>query len=445
MPLSPARKAAYDILQRVERGRDLAADLLRGPAVSSLSEPNQSLATELVLGVLRRRAELDAWITRLSGRELDYFDPEIVTVLRLGVYQIRRLDRVPKSAAVNEAVEMAKAARKRSAAGLVNAVLRKCDPPPHGAGRATVDAESLRLGLPSWLAERWRQRLGVEVEAELARWSLEAPRTAVRLVGARDDVETVRRELATEGVDAEPSAYSSQALVISRGTLARTRLWQAGRLVIQDEASQLVGSLLKPEVHQLVLDLCAAPGMKTSQVAASLKEGSLIACDVSMRRLRSMGAVVCDLIPATVHGFRVQLDASLPLPFACRFDRILLDVPCSGTGTLARNPEIKWRLKPEDIVRLSELQARMLRVALPLLAPEGRLVYATCSLEREENEEVVERVLAEAGGFGLLARDELVREWPTLAPLFDNDGYFRTRPDRQRTDGFFAAAISRAP
>ncbi len=445
MPVSPARNVAYEVLRRVERGRDFAADLLRAPDVSALSEPDQSLATELVFGVLRRRAELDAWITRLSGRTLHYFDPEIVTILRLGVYQIRRLDRVPKSAAVNQAVEMAKAARRRSAAGLVNAVLRKCEPPRSEDSDTAGDYESLSFALPSWLAERWRKRFGVEAEKALARWSLEPPRVAVRLTDKRDEVETIRRELAAENVEAEPSAYSPRALVISRGTVTRTTPWREGRLVIQDEASQLVGLLVKPEAHQLVLDLCAAPGLKTSQVAADLKSGLLIASDVSARRLRSMQAVVKHLIPETVRCYQVQLDSSLPLPFASRFDRILLDAPCSGTGTLARNPEIKWRLKPEDIARLSELQARMLGAALPMLVAGGRVIYATCSLEREENEEVVERVLAEASGFRRLARAELVGEWPMFAALFGTDGYFGTRPDLHGTDGFFAAVILRKP
>jgi len=445
MSVLPARKVAFEILRRVERGRDFAADLLRRPHVPPLSQPDLGLATELVLGVLRRRAELDTWITRLSDRELEYFDSEIVTILRLGVYQIRQLDRVPKSAVVNEAVEMAKAARKRSAAGLVNAVLRKCDTPrtPTVASSAADETEALRLALPGWLAERWRQRFGVEVEMALALWSLETPGTAIRLANGRDDIETVRRELAAEGVETAPSHYSSQALVISKGAVTRTRLWQEGRLVVQDEASQLVASLVRPEAHQRVLDLCSAPGMKTSQVAAGLRDGLLIACDVSARRLRSMETVVSHRIPATVRWFRVQLDASRPLPFSSCFDRILLDAPCSGTGTLARNPEIKWRLKPEDIVRLSELQARMLRAALPMLAPGGRLVYATCTLEREENEDVVERVLAEETAFRRLPRADLILAWPTLASLFDDDGYFRTRPDLHGTDGFFAAVISR--
>jgi 16S rRNA (cytosine967-C5)-methyltransferase len=439
--VSPARRVAYEVLQRVESGHDFAADLLRTPKVSSLSEPDQSLATELVLGVLRRRAELDACIARLSGKSLDYFDPEIVTILRVAVYQIRRLDRIPKSAAVNEAVEMAKAARKRSASGLVNAVLRKCEP-LRGAC-ADSDQEALRLALPSWLGERWTQRFGLETASALARWSLEAPRTAVRLTDAADEPEAIRRDLAAEDVEAEPSLYSSRALVVSRGTVTRTKLCRERRLVVQDEASQVVGSLVKPEARQRVLDLCAAPGMKTSQVAADLREGLLVACDRSARRLHAMARVAGHLIPGTVRWYRVQLDASRPLPFATRFDRILLDAPCSGTGTLARNPEIKWRLKPEDIVRFSDLQARMLRGALPMLVPGGRLIYATCSLEREENEEVVERALSEASGFRRLTRDELIAEWPKLAPLFDSDGYFRTRPDLHPVDGFCAAVILR--
>jgi 16S rRNA (cytosine967-C5)-methyltransferase len=443
MPVSPARRTAYETLQRVERGHDFAADLLRAPKVSLLSEPDQSLATELVLGVLRRRAELDACIARLSGKSLHYFDPEIITILRLAVYQIRCLDRIPKSAAVNEAVEMAKAARKRSASGLVNAILRKCEPPQQSPSDADSDPETLRLALPSWLGERWTRRFGLETASALASWSLEEPRTTVRLTDAADEPEAIRRELAAEGVEAEPSLYSSRALVVVRGTVTRTKLWRERRLVIQDEASQLVGSLLRPEGGHRVLDLCAAPGMKTSQFAADLREGLLIACDRSARRLYAMAKVVEHLIPGTVRWYRVQLDASRPLPFAMRFDRILLDAPCSGTGTLARNPEIKWRLKREDIIRLSDLQVRMLPGALPMLIPGGRLIYATCSLEREENEEVVERALSEASGFRRLTRDELIAEWPKLASLFDNDGYFRTRPDLHRVDGFFAAVILR--
>jgi len=458
MPVSPARRVAYHILLRVESGPEFAADLLRTPLAAQLAEPDQALATELVLGCLRRRAELDEWIRRLSGKPLKYFDPEVVTLLRLAVYQIRRLERVPKSAAVNEAVEMAKAARKRSAAGLVNAVLRKCPAARESAPDLPSERDALRLALPDWLRERWIQRFGAEAALELARWSLETPRTAIRIVDSSVEPDAVQRELAAEGLDAVPSALTSRALIVRRGSITRSKPWQTGRVVIQDVASQLVGSLVRPEPGHRVLDLCAAPGMKTAQIASDLSHGLLITCDRSATRLANMARVIGLAIPQTVRWHRVQLDATYPLPFREPFDRILVDAPCSGTGTLARNPEIKWRLKPGDLLRFSHLQTRMLTEALRFLAPGGRLAYATCSLEAEENEVVVENVLnASAAAERAFAKDarlisapcrrltraELVRGRPELDPLFDERGYLRTRPDLHETDGFFACVLSR--
>jgi 16S rRNA (cytosine967-C5)-methyltransferase len=441
MPVSQARKIAYQVLGRVESGRGFAADLLCAPAVSALSEADRSLVTELVMGTLRRRAELDTWIERLSAKPLSYFDPEVITILRLGIYQIRLLDRVPKPAAVNEAVEMTRAARKSSAAGLVNAVLRKCERGKRGAGKVREE-EALRLALPDWLAERWAERWGNEAVQALARRSLQTPPTVVRVAGGADRGE-LRQELAAEGILSSPTRYAPEALVVERGNVTRSKAWRERRCVIQEEASQLVGALVKPEPGHRVLDLCAAPGMKTLQMAAALRQGLLISCDSSGRRLRSMAGVAVGLLPSGVHWYRVQLDASLPIPFAMRFDRILLDAPCSGTGTIARNPEIKWRLRPEDIARLSEAQVRMFTGALDALAPGGRLVYATCSLEPEENEEVAERVLATKTGFRRLGRSERVEERAAPDPLFDEAGYFRTRPDLHGMDGFFAAVILR--
>ena len=441
-PVSPARWIAYQVLRRADAGPAFAADLLRAPEVSALAEADRNLATELVLGTLRRRTELDLWMTRLSGQPLEYFDPEVALALRLGIYQIRMLHRIPKSAAVNQAVEMVKAARKRSAAGMVNAVLRKC--PPMDAACQGIDADSLRLALPSWLGDRWDGRFGREAAQALARWSLETPPVTVRIREPGRRAEEIQQELAREGIEAKPSSLLSSgehgALRIERGSITRSRLWQSGALVIQDEASQLVGSLLRPEPGQLVLDLCAAPGMKTAQIAASLGHGLLVACDRSGLRLRHL----TNLPPGSaVRRHLVRLDASRPLPFATAFDRILLDAPCSGTGTLARNPEIKWRLKPGDFERLAELQASMLTGALEALAPEGRLLYATCSLEPEENEGVVENVLAQKRDFRRLTPPEVTADRPVLAPLFDRDGYFRTRPDLHGMDGFFAALIGR--
>ena len=204
----------------------------------------------------------------------------------------------------------------------------------------------------------------------------------------------------------------------------------------------MVAELVKPGPGQRLLDLCAAPGMKAGQLSQMLGVGTLVACDHSASRIRTMGELLPRWVPAGVQLLTVRVDAARQLPFGVKFDRILLDAPCSGTGTLARNPEIKWRLEVADITRLAELQAQMLRNALPVLAEGGQLVYATCSLEPEENQDVVEAVLRATPGFRMLTSQELAVRHPHLAPLFDSRGYLCTRPDRDAMDGFNAAGSS---
>jgi 16S rRNA (cytosine967-C5)-methyltransferase len=214
-------------------------------------------------------------------------------------------------------------------------------------------------------------------------------------------------------------------------------------LVIQDEASQLVADLLVPQVGCRVLDLCAAPGIKAGQIAQALGSGTLVTCDLSASRLHTMARLLPHWLPKEVQWLAVRLDATQALPFRCPFERILLDAPCSGTGTLARNPEIKGRLRPAELTRLAEAQVKMLKSALGSLSFAGRLVYATCSLEPEENECVVERVLEESPEYRIVSPAELKSEYPALSPLFDPQGYLRTRPDLHPMDGFFAAVIAR--
>lgn len=446
MSISVARQAAYQILRRVEGGRVLAIDLLQSAKVSALRKVDRGLLTELVMGVLRWRSELNYRIERLSGRPLKYFDPEVATVLRLGIYQIGFLDRIPKSAVVNEAVELTRVAGKGSAAGLVNAVLRKCDPPARLARRGESAAqpdhendEAALRSLPGWLLDRWTQNFGWEVTKSLALASVLAPPTTLRV--SEGERAELQRQLAEEGIGTQPARYASQALMVESGCVQSSQLWRAGCVVIQDEASQLVGALVAPQPGQRVLDLCAAPGIKTAQVATALCAGTLVACDLSFRRLRVMKQLISRHIPPGVQLQIVQQDATRHLALGLKFDRVLLDVPCSGTGTLSRNPEIKWRLQPHDLVRLADMQAMMLRNALSVLAPGGRLVYASCSLEPEESDQVVEIVLERSQNFRLLTGPELSNEFPSVSQLFDPRGYFRTRPDLHAMDGFFAAVI----
>ena len=399
MLVSPSRRAAFDVLRRVAGGA-FAADLLR--ADRTLSKPDAALAEELVLGVLRRQGQLDAWISRLTGGKLD---AEVRLCLRLGLYQIGHLDRVPARAAVFESVELAKRARKGSAAGLVNAVLRKA------AAGGAPSLEEPELAVPAWLLDRWRLRYGPQAD-RLALATLETPSTYLRL-DPRWDPEQTCQLLAEEGVATEPTELERCARVrfVHPG---ETRCLAEGRCRIQDLGSQRIAPLLELRREHRFLDLCAAPGGKTLQ-ALEANPGLAVACDWPGR--------VRDLRRRAPPGLHlVGLDATRQLPFAIQFDRILADVPCSGTGTLARNPEIKWKLEPADLADLADRQRAILGAALDRLAPGGRLVYSTCSLEPEENEEVVRA---------------------SVRPPFECVKEHLWLPTGEAGDGFYAAVVER--
>jgi 16S rRNA (cytosine967-C5)-methyltransferase len=349
--VSSARQIAFHILHRVSEG-GYASDLLLRESVE-LPARDAALAETIVFGCLRFQSQLDFLIERFAGRPQPKLDPEVRIALRMGIYQLRYLERIPPHAAVTESVELVKRARKVSAAGFVNAVLRKVN-------RNTVKWPNLatELSVPAWMLERWTLQYGSEAAEKIARAALEQPDSPINPA-------TGRR---------------------------------------QDEGSQSIVPLLQIEAGMTVLDVCAAPGNKTAQMLAA--GGSVVAADRSLARLKE--------VPA--NASRVVADASAPLPFSTKFDRILVDAPCSGTGTLGRNPEIKWRMQPSDIARFPPLQTNILRAALACLKPGGRLVYSTCSLEHEENEDVVA---------GSAVKETQIR-----------------LPGRDAGDGFFAAVIT---
>jgi len=354
--ISPARSVAFRVLLLVERG-GYASDLLRS-RLQGLDSRDAGLASEIAFGVLRRQAQLDFLIEYFSGRPAGRLDPEVRIPLRMGMYQLRYLDRVPSHAGVAESVELVKQARKRSAAGFVNAVLRKVhrDPVPW-------PDSATEFSLPAWLLERWGRQYGSETAEKIARAFLAPPETYLRLASP---------EL-PDGLNVEPAEVPGSFRLVAG---------DPDGFRIQDVGAQSIVPLLELEPGQSFLDVCAAPGNKTAQ---ALERGvRAVACDINPNRLQALKALGCDL---------VVCDGARPLPFRRRFDRILLDAPCSGTGTLGRNPEIRWRLNPGDLTRLRERQAKLLSRALEALAPGGRLVYSTCSLEQEENEQVVEMVL----------------------------------------------------
>src|ERR1700722_104093 len=457
MPVSPARAAAFDILLRVERDSAYASELLHSHEREKLSTADHALTTELVMGVLRWRSRLDAELAPASSQPLSRLDLEILISLRLALYQFRWLDRVPQRAALHESVELVKRARKRSAAPFVNAVLRKLasfpqtEPPirntfPEGQ---TTSPEALARALahPLWLVERWVQEYGLPATQKICRHNQAIPKTAIRIRDA-----TAETDLLSQGVILSPAAMLASARRVESGDITKTQPLRQGRIVIQDEASQLVAALVGRDSgsSSKILDCCAAPGGKTLAIADHNPQAAITAVELHAHRARLLENLLLQHDPHSSERIQIMVaDAQHPPP-SNSFDRVLADVPCSGTGTLARNPEIKWRLKPEDLGELHQRQFAILRSALAQVAAKGRLIYSTCSLEKEENESVIEQVLEGNAAFRLIdcrterdrlkAAGELV--WPDANSL-TRGPYLRTIPGIHLCDGFFAAILER--
>lgn len=452
--VSPARAAAFDILLRVERESSYASELLHSWTYNRLTLVDHSLATELVMGVLRWRSLLDSQIAESSAQPLAKLDLEILTALRLALYQLRWLSRIPARAAINESVELVKRARKRSAASFVNAVLRKLaagvplvDASPKPAiSETSVEALAASSAHPLWLVERWTRAYGLDSTFRICQHNQSVPVTTIRLRSPESEA-----QLRVEGIELAPGAFLASARRVRHGDVTRSDAFRAGLCVIQDEASQLVAALVGHGAR--ILDCCAAPGGKTLAIADGNLNAEIAAVDLHPHRARLLRRLLNAHDPASKGGTRkirvVAADAQ-NLPFATRFDRVLADVPCSGTGTLARNPEIKWRLTPEDLADLHVRQVAILRSALARVAAGGRLIYSTCSLEREENEDVIDRSLEGDSSFRVLdchaelerlqAESELI--WPDISSL-TRGPYLRTLPGVHPSDGFFAAVLEK--
>jgi 16S rRNA (cytosine967-C5)-methyltransferase len=439
-PVSPSRNAAFNILLRVERESAYAVELLHSPLVDDLSPVDRHLVTEIVMGVLRWRSVLDQTIALLSFTPFRKLDLEVLTALRMGVYQKQFLSKIPAHASVNETVELVKQAKKVSAAGLVNAVMRKVKSAaydPHASKLVGADYLSSALAHPRWLVERWLSFFGDDVARKICEYDQRVPATTMRLSSAEDE-----SILALQGIQLAPGALMSSARIVTAGDLSA----KDGAIAIQDEGSQLVAAIVGP--GRRILDCCAAPGGKTAAMASRLPESQIVATELHPHRATLLRRL------APQQNVEVVTADALALPYGPEFDRVLADVPCSGTGTLARNPEIKWKLKPEDLHDLQARQIAILRAAMRHVAPGGRLVYSTCSLETEENEEVIAAALQGSSqdpsrfkiipiGTDLLRLQqsgELV--WKKIDDLVSGN-FLRTIPGIHPCDGFFAAILEK--
>jgi 16S rRNA (cytosine967-C5)-methyltransferase len=450
---SPARRVAFEILRRVELEEAFASSLLVAKA-EELRADDRALCHELVLGVLRRRLWLDSTLQHFANRRIESLDLPVRVALRIGLYQLKYLARIPPSAAVNESVNLVRTAGVKSAAGFINAVLRRATrEPDYDPALAIADAIgklAIEASHPEWLLQRWVENFGFEEAAALARANNDAAPVAFRLTTKALDseisLEQIRGELEAAGAQVSRSRIAPDAWRVSSRRAARKndganagailrRLSGDGLIYFQDEASQLVGHLLGARAGDRLLDVSAAPGSKAAHIAALQPDAIIVAGDLYEHRVRTLRDLArrqgANSIQPVVH------DATIDLPFSeTLFDRVLVDAPCSGTGTLRHNPEIRWRLKPDDIAELASKQKKILANAAAMVCRGGLILYSTCAVEPDENEAVVQ---------------DFIKSHPDFHPaplaaspdLPSDTGAIRTWPHRHDVDGFFIMAFRR--
>lgn len=442
MTVAPARRSAFEILRRVETESAYASVLLAA-LESKMREDDRALCHELVLGVLRRKLWLDTAIEHFGERKVEKLDLPVRLALELGLYQLRFLTRIPASAAVNESVNFVRASRVKSAAGFVNAVLRRATREPEydpiAAITDLIEKLSIETSHPRWLLTRWVEAFGFEEAAELARANNEVAPTAFRLTAKallnKASAERVFQTIQDAGAHFIPSQVAPDSWRLTGAASVARNLAEDGLIYLQDEASQLLAYLLNAQPNQRVLDVTAAPGSKATHLAALAPSATIFAGDVHPHRVETMRQLAAKQeahIHALVH------DATRPLPFPDQsFDRVLLDAPCSGTGTLRRNPEIRYRLRPEDINELAGQQREMLARAATVVRTGGRLLYSTCSVEPEENEQVIDHFASANPDF------KRVHLSTPFSSFSLQPSSLRFWPHREGCDGFFIAALER--
>jgi 16S rRNA (cytosine967-C5)-methyltransferase len=463
--VSAARHAAFAILMAVERAQAHSDDLLRGDSVSNLSAPDRHLTTALVLGVLRWQIQLDQQLRTLLTKPDAKLDSEVLIALRLGTFQLLHLDRIPARAAIDESVELTKQSGHRFASGMVNAVLRKLAARAaveelgalkgHGFSRAVQGAKSIRalapeassafaaVAHPNWMVDRWTRFFGADAASAICRYNQTPPTQTIRLAAPE-----LEAELTEAGITLAPGALLAAARIVTAGDITASSAFREGRIRIQDEGSQLVAEIAGRA--NMILDCCAAPGGKTMILAERNPAARIVACEAGAQRLEFLRKRLAPF------GARVEcrLADATALSFESEVDLVLADVPCSGTGTLGRNPEIRHRLRPEDLPRQAERQRAILSSALRAIRPGGRVIYSTCSLEPEENEDVIAAVLLENATARVLSAalriDEMQAEGiltergaDQLRSCITAEGYLRLLPGTFGTDGFFMCLLKR--
>jgi len=444
---SSPRKTAVQILNRIDEKGAFAEPLLDDALSRDRSSPDhdRKLLTQLVYGTLRMRGRLDWIIGRLYRGDEKHMDAALLNILRIGLYQIFFTDRIPDFAVVDEAVEIAKKMHPRGA-GLVNAVLRTAlREKPYIAypdpGKDPAHHVSIVHSHPRWLAEKWMGTLGIDETIALCGADNETPPLTIRVNRLKTTRDQLGKELIDEGYKVQSTAFSPDGLNIQiPGPVRGLRHFREGYFQIQDEASQMVACLLDPMPGERIMDVCSGAGVKTTHLAEIMgNRGRIVALDIHEGKLKALKGLAGRLGATIIETLGGDAGVDQGDDFREAFDRVLVDAPCSGLGTLRRNPEIKWRLTPKDMKTFPPLQKKILGRSALYLRRGGILVYSTCTIAEEENEKVVHAFLAENKDFKPIRPPAFVDE-----RLIDDQGFFRTLPHRHGTDGFFGAVLMKS-
>ncbi len=441
-PLS-ARQSAFIALKAVHKGAFADVALDRVLANHTLSNADRRLLTELVYGCVRRLRSLDTLIDQLGRKPALSQPPDVRTTLHLGLYQLRYLEQIPPSAAVNTTVDLLKQNKMGGLSGFVNGLLRQ-----YLRLRETQDPLRLpsdpvdRLGVlhsyPSWIVQTWVDSLGLEGAEQLCITLNQSPSIDLRINPLKTDRDTVQAAFADHGVTTTPLPPLPQALRIvgNPGPIHQLPGYTEGWWTIQEASAQLVGHLVNPTPGSTVIDLCAAPGGKTTHLVELMQgQGVVWACDRTASRLKRLQQNLQRLQISTVNlreGDGRNPSSELPLA-----DYMLIDAPCSGLGTLNRHADARWRQTPESVTELAELQTQLLSAATQQVKPGGVIVYATCTLHPAENEDVINHFLGQHPQWQL----ESVALNPILAPLQTESGWIKIWPHQHAMDGFFMARL----
>ena len=450
-PIIDPRAGALNVLNRLDRNTETLDAVLddAAPMMKGLSHRDRALFNQLVYGVLRWRLRLDAVAGVYAARPLKQIDPPILNILRIGLFQILFMDRIPASAAVNTAVNLVRTQKSSKAAGFVNALLRNALRDPDrfclpDAFDSPVDHMAIAKSFPHWLASRWIDRMGVAYTERLCDAMNTIPPITLRCNGLKNSLSELMHALTAqaERIEIMNDITGGIHLIGPRCPIPEMKAFVDGRFAVQDGAAQLVSLLLAPRPGETVLDACAGLGGKSTHLAQIMKnQGTIVAMDNVPAKLARLEKEAHRLGVSIIRTRRANLNRPLASEALPRFDRILLDAPCSGLGVLRRNPDAKWSSKKKDIARSAIRQARFLDHLAPLVKRDGVLVFAVCSMEPEENTQVIKSFLKNHPNFAIIGNQPI--EEKTVRSFLGENGFLRTAPHIHHMDGFFAARLKR--